>query len=111
MRDQQNERCSCAPFNIEKGFLKRGYSKQLFHRKQCQAINLFVLSLAPESIVWCSSSLDGFEIDRRTQASLSPDLSQDKGFLKHEEKKSKKKGSISVSGQLPTYPSPNLLLS
>ena len=34
----------------EKGFLKRG-SKQLFHRKQCQAINLFVLSLAPESIV------------------------------------------------------------
>ena len=51
MCDQQNERCSCAPFNIEKGFLKRGYSKQLFHRKQCQAINLFVLSLAPESIV------------------------------------------------------------
>ena len=51
MRDQQNERCSCVPFNIEKGFLKRGYSKQLFHRKQCQAINLFVLSLAPESIV------------------------------------------------------------
>ena len=52
MRDQPNERCSCAPFNIEKGFLKRGYSKQLFHfRKQCQAINLFVLSLAPESIV------------------------------------------------------------
>ena len=35
----------------EKGFLKRGYSKHLFHRKQCQAINLFVLSLAPESIV------------------------------------------------------------
>ena len=31
--------------------LRRGYSKQLFHRKQCQAINLFVLSLAPESIV------------------------------------------------------------
>ena len=47
MCDQQNERCSCAPFNI----LKRGYSKQLFHRKQCQAINLFVLSLAPETIV------------------------------------------------------------
>ena len=51
MCDQQSERCSCAPFNIEEGFLKRGYSKQLFHRKQCQAINLFVLSLAPESIV------------------------------------------------------------
>ena len=51
MCDQQSERCSCAPFNIEEGFLKRGYSKQLFHRKQCQTINLFVLSLAPESIV------------------------------------------------------------
>ena len=51
MCDQQNERCSCAPFNSEEGFLKRGYSKQLFNRKQCQAINLFVLSLAPKSIV------------------------------------------------------------
>ena len=30
MCDQQNERCSCAPFNIEEGFLKRGYSNNFF---------------------------------------------------------------------------------
>ena len=60
-------------------------------------MNSFVLSLAPESIVWCSSSQESFEIDRRTQASLSPDLSLNKGFLKHEEKKSKKKKELIVS--------------
>ena len=60
-------------------------------------MNSFVLSLAPESIVWCSSSQESFEIDRRTQASLSPDLTKDKGFLKNEEKSKKIKKESVVS--------------
>ena len=49
MRDKQKSGCSCAPLKIlAEGFVKRGYSDRFFHIKQCQSMNSFVSSPAPE---------------------------------------------------------------
>ena len=52
-----------------------------------------MLSPAPESLDRYSSSLIALEIDRRTQASLSPDLNLNKGFLNYKVKKGSEKNS------------------